>query len=131
MHAADKLFEIHNAGLHVFADEVSARVGRRVAVERQIARLGANQDFVRLQFSRFDSLLDCGTDVALRALVTVIDRGIKNIYAGDQSRGNGLGVASVGHIIRLAEVGAESDGREPKLVNSWHVLRTTEVSGIV
>ena len=56
MHAADKLLGIQNAGLHVFAREVSARVGRQIAVERQIASLGAYQDLVAMRVSRFDSL---------------------------------------------------------------------------
>ena len=117
MHPAGKLRRIQNTGLHVFAREVRARVGRQSAIERQVAGFGAHHDFVTLQLSRFDSLPQRHTDIALRALMAVVDGGIENVDAGAQRGCDGLGAVPVGLLIRLAQVGSESDRGKPKLAS--------------
>src|SRR5438445_3238435 len=82
MHSPGQLLEIENAGLDILAPEVSPRIGGHVAVKREISRLGADQDFIPLQFPDINQLPECCADIALGALVPVVNSRVQNIDAG-------------------------------------------------
>ena len=48
MHSAGQLRRVKNARFDVFAHEIGARIGRHIAVEREIARFGRDENFVSL-----------------------------------------------------------------------------------
>ena len=66
-----------------------------------------------MQRRAVDSLAERGTDIAFRALVTVVDRGIEHVHSGVERGGDRFRVGPIGGIIGLAEIGAESDGGKP------------------
>ncbi len=95
MHAASDLAGRSDSGFYVFFAQIVALVRRKFAIEWQVAGLGADQDFVTLQFVRFDQLLDRRSDVALRALVPVVDGGVEHINAGAECLQDRLCVGNV------------------------------------
>ena len=106
MHAAGQLLGIKNAGLHVLPHEIAAGVGGHVAIEGEIACLGADEDLIPFEFSGSSQLLQSCADVAFGALVAVVDGAVEHIDAGAQGSGNGLYVRVIGCIIGLAQVRA-------------------------
>jgi hypothetical protein len=110
--------------------EVGARVGRRIAVEGKVAGLGANQNFIAMQSSGPDQLLQDGPDIAFRALVPVINCGIEDIYSRPQAHLNRRHVGLIGGIAGGAEIRSQPDGGKPKVVDSRHMLSLAEVAGI-
>src|SRR3954469_4381015 len=71
MHASRQLLRIENSRLNVLAHEISARIRRHLAIERQVASLGRNKDLIALQFLGTDYSLQGSGDVAFRTLVAV------------------------------------------------------------
>src|SRR6185312_2808029 len=110
--------------------KVLARVRGRIAIKREIAGLGADQGLVAMEFSGVHEGLDRNPDIALRTLMAVVDGGIEHIDSGPQPGFNGCDVGLVRGVAGLAEIGSQSDGRQPKLVYSRHLPGLAEVPGI-
>ena len=62
--------------------------------------------------------------------MAVVDGSIEHVDSGSQAGLNGCDVGLVGGIAGLAEIGSQSDGRQPKLAYSRHMLGLAEVAGI-
>ncbi len=62
--------------------------------------------------------------------MTVVDGSVEHVDSGSQPGLNGCDVGLVGGIAGLAEIGSQSDGRQPKLAHSRHMLGLTKVAGI-
>jgi len=95
--------------LDILAPEVSARIGGHVAVKREISRLGTDQDFIPLQFPGINQLPECCADIALRALVSVVNSCIQNIDAGVQGGKDGFRIGRVGDIVRFAKISSQAN----------------------
>src|SRR5687768_12095139 len=78
------------------------------AVERYIAAFGAHYDFV----ARDSPALDCGAErianAALRALTTVVDRGVEKIDSAAQCFYSRRGIPRVFRVVTVAKVGAHA-----------------------
>ena len=102
-----------NPGFHVLAIEIFAGVGGHVAVRREESALRADQQFFAriAASSEFRKRRAHGT---FRALETVIDRGVDHVHAGLHGLHNRIGVGLVGARVRLPEIRANPQRREPQ-----------------
>ena len=100
-----------HAPLDVFVKKITIGVGGHGAVGRQVATLGADDEFVARE-SLVRQHLQCGADVALAALETIIDRRIKQIDSREACFDERRRVTCVGTVRRLAEIRAGSERRD-------------------
>ena len=129
VHASGKVLGIEDAGLDVLLHKIFARIRGEISVEREIARLRANQDFITPNIACAHQLRKGGADVALRALMPIVDSGVDNVNAGLQRGRDRLGVGGIGRVVGFAEISAESDGREPEFAGTGYVFRLAKVFG--
>src|SRR5215468_6107728 len=79
MHAADDIFGIDDSALDVLLYEIAARIGWQIAIEREIACLGAYKNLVTLQVATGRNHSQGGAQVSLRSLMTVINGGVEHV----------------------------------------------------
>jgi hypothetical protein len=109
MHAAGDFGRLDHTAIDVLTHEIAARIRWHRAIEGEIPSLRADNDFIALDLARFELRLQRHADVALRMLVPVIDCSIEDIDTGAKSGFNGLRVKLVAGLVRLAQVGAETN----------------------
>jgi hypothetical protein len=83
-----------------------------------------------LAHARRDELLDRHANVALRALVTVVDRGIEHVDTGSQGARDRLCVSRVSCGVGIAEVCSQTNRREPQFARTRYVGGAAKVAGI-
>src|SRR5581483_7178126 len=110
-----------DAGVDESLGEVSARVARRLLIERQKAALGRDHDFVAA-VAPGPELLQRGADGALAALAAVIDRAVDDVAARLHRAHDCGGVLAVRGVVVVAEIGADADGRKPQILRPMEVL---------
>ena len=109
--AADDVVGIENAGLDVFAIEVVVGIGRHRAVGREVAALGAEDEFFA-GVALFGEVFDGGADAAFAALEAIVDGAVDDVDAAFDGAGDAGGVGLIGFVAGRAEVGADADGGE-------------------
>ena len=83
-----------------------------------------------MEFAGVQQGLDRHPDIALGTLMAVVDGGIEHIDSGPQPGLNGCDVGLVRGIAGLAEIGSQSDGRQPELAYSRHLLGLAKMAGV-
>src|ERR1700690_4130717 len=109
MHPAGQLLGIEYTGLDVLAVEVGARVWRWITVEREVAGLGADQNFIAMQLRGFNQSPERDPDISFRALMPVVDGTIQNIDAGVKTGLNRRGVGLIGGVAGVAQISSQSN----------------------
>src|SRR5436309_8320244 len=111
MTAGGDIFGTENSRLDVFAEKIFVGIGRHCSIWRQVAALGAHDDFVTIETFR-GKLPDGRADTALAALKPVVNGGVDHVDAALDRRDGRCGIALIGFCVRLSEVGADSDRGE-------------------
>src|SRR5260370_13198723 len=75
---------------------------------REDPGLGADHDFVALEFTRRKKLRERRSDRALRALMSVIDRRIEEIDSAANRGRDRSGISIVGGAVRSAQIGPQA-----------------------
>src|SRR5260370_34781719 len=96
--------------MHPGYDVSLAKRGRDSA-RREEPGLGADHDFVALEFTRRKKPRERCPDRALRALMSVIDRRIEEIDSAANRGRDRSGVSIVGGAVRSAQVGPQAERR--------------------
>jgi hypothetical protein len=111
MAARDDIFGNKNSWLNVFAEEIIIWIGGHRAVWREVAAFGANHHFFAWE-AFFRELFDGGADAAFALLESIVDSGVDYVDPAFDGRDGRGGVAFVSLCVGLAEIRADSDGRE-------------------
>src|SRR5229473_320044 len=112
-------------GVHA---EIAQAPVELVFEEARAHAMATLHDFIGLENSRLnvpaiDIFVEGGADAALAALETIVDGRVDNVEARLDGGDDGGGVGAVGFVVRLAEVGADAQGRKRQPVGF------TKVSG--
>src|SRR5260370_15421104 len=97
--------------MHPGYDVSLAKRGRDSA-RREEPGLGADHDFVALEFTRRKKPRERCPDRALRALMSVIDRRIEEIDSAANRGRDRSGVSTVGGAVRSAQIGPQAKRRD-------------------
>src|SRR6185295_3310734 len=130
MHTSCDLRLVDHSSLDVLTSEIAARVRRNRGIECQVTGLRTHKNLIAVKFARSDELLKGCVNVALRPLVTVVDRGIEHVDTGSQGARDRLYVSRVCSGVGIAEVRSQTNRREPQLTRTWYVGGAAEVAGI-
>jgi hypothetical protein len=87
-------------------------IGRGLALEREVAALGAQENLVARELAGGDAVLQRAAERPLRALEAVVDRAVEDVDALRDRAARGLRDGGVGRVVPPAEVRAHPDGRE-------------------
>jgi hypothetical protein len=113
------ILRLHYAGSVILAVEktaISFLGARRRTLERYVPTLGADHYLLPLDVSPGDQDANRFSNRAFRALTSVIDGGVQQIYALPQGRNHSCRVAFVFGVIAFAEVGAETERGDQEAV---------------
>src|SRR5687768_828203 len=91
------------------------------AVERDIAALGADYDFVAPHASAFDRGAKRVANAALRTLTTVVDRSVEKIDATSQGFQSCRCISRVFRVVTVAQVGTHTEGGDSRSVSEWAI----------
>ena len=86
--------------------------GRRGIIEREIAALRADDDFVACDIACGEGFPEGRADGALGSLAPIVDRGIDEVDAVAERMIDGGGIPIVLGVVTLAEVGTDADRRD-------------------
>ncbi len=89
--------------------EPRARIGRHLAVERDVTALGRDDHLVARNLARRDQLAERFADIPFAALEAVVHRRVDQVDPAAQTRLDRLFVSAIGLLVGLAQVGADSD----------------------
>ena len=109
MRAVDQIGGRDDSRLHVMLFEPRARIGRHLAVKRDVTALGRDDDLVALDLARRDQLAKRLADISFAALEAVVHRRVDQIDPAAQARLDRLFVGAIGLVVGFAQVGADSD----------------------
>ena len=64
-----------------------------------------------------EQIVQCGADAPLAALEAVVHRRVDDVAPAPDGGGHGFAVGGVGRLVRLSEIGADTDRGEPQAVH--------------
>ena len=110
-----------DAGLHERIDEIALDVGRRRAVEREVAALGRDDDAAPVE-ALLGEVAERRADGALAPLEAVVDRAVDHVAAELDAARDRAAVELVRRRVVVAEVGADADRGKPQAVRQPVVI---------
>ncbi len=91
--------------------EPRARIGRHLAVERDVAALGRDHHLIARDLARRDQLANRLADIPLAALEAVVHRRVDQIDAAAQAGLDRFLIFAIGLVVGFAQVRADSNRR--------------------
>src|ERR1051326_2407756 len=110
----DNFFGLHKAGPNKPRLEVSGRISGLLAIIREKAALGGQQEFIALGDAGGDQFRDGPPHSALAVHVAIIDRGVEDVHSRTDRLDTGLRVLLVNFLSGFAQVSSKADGTEPE-----------------
>ena len=119
--AADDIGGAGEAGLDKSVLDVLARfLGRRAVIGYEAA-FGGDDDLVAVETLAAE-FFERRADGAFAALEAVVDGAVEDVAAGADRRDDGLVILLIGGVVIVPQVGAEANGRQPKILGLAKML---------